>query len=68
MLVQHRVNPRNTRTTDRFRRSIEGKLRFAERIMGAKHPGIEKLWKDYRAAIAPPPAYEQRSWLDFGYF
>ena len=66
--VQYRVNPRGSRTVQRFRRSVEGKLRFAERIMGHRHPGVRELWKDYRAAIAPPPAYEARSWLDFDYW
>ena len=66
--VQYRVNPRNSRTTDRFRRSIEGKLRFAARIMGERHPGVTKLWQDYRKAVEPPDSHEQRSWLDFGYW
>ena len=66
--VQYRVNPRTTRTLDRFRRSVEGKLRFAGRIMGEQHPGITELWKDYRAAMSPPTVYEASSWLDFDYF
>jgi len=66
--VQFRVNPRGSRTIDRFRRSVEGKLRFAGRIMGNKHPAVAKIWKDYRLAIKTPDANEARSWLDFDYF
>jgi RNA-directed DNA polymerase len=66
--VQFRVNPRGSRTIDRFRRSVEGKIRFAGRIMGDQHPGVTELWKDYRAALEPPTVYEARSWLDFDYF
>ncbi|MCB0576008.1 MAG: RNA-directed DNA polymerase [Saprospiraceae bacterium] len=68
MRVQFRVNPRGSRTTARFRRSVEGKLRFAERIMGRKHPGVAKLWKDYRNAVKPPAKHIQRSWFDFEYW
>jgi RNA-directed DNA polymerase len=66
--VQFRVNPKGSRTIDRFRRSVEGKIRFAGRIMGEQHPGVTELWKDYRAALQPPTIYEARSWLDFDYF
>lgn len=66
--VQFRVAPKGSRTIDRFRRSIEGKIRFAGRIMGEEHPGVVELWKDYRAAMTPPTLREQRSWLDFDYW
>lgn len=68
MRVQARVSPQGSRMNERFRRSVEGKLRFAERIMGHKHPAVQEAWKDFRTAVAPPPVHEARSWLDFGYF
>lgn len=66
--VQYRVDTRGSRTLERFKRSVEGKLRFVDRIMGPKHPAAVELWKDYRAALAPPKAYGSRGWLDFDYF
>lgn len=57
-----------SRTNARFQRSVEGKLRFLERIMGSAHPGLMTLEKAYNRALEPPTDLEQRSWLDFDYF
>jgi hypothetical protein len=66
--VQFRINPRGSRTIWRFQRSVEGKIRFVGRIMGEKHPGVRKLWQDYRKAVKLPDDNEARSWLDFDHY
>ncbi len=68
LAVQARISFRQNRNNQRFQRSIEGKLRFAGRIMGEHHPAVEKLRREYLKAIEPPSEYEVRSWLDFPYF
>lgn len=59
---------RPSRTNERFQRSVEGKLAFYRRIMGAAHPSMRPIEKALAQALAPPEALEVYSWLDFDYF
>lgn len=69
LIVQYRAGyGAHSRANERFRRSVEGKLRFLERIMGSAHPGLLTLEKAFNRALEPPTDLEQRSWLDFDYF
>lgn len=66
--VQYRTGILYSKANERFKQSVEGKLRFVDRIMGVNHPAVDNLRTAYLAALTPPEQYEVRSWLDFTYF
>ena len=51
-----------------YKQQIEGKLQFAEQVLGNQHPDYVILEKMYDTALEPPNEYESISWLNFTYF
>jgi len=69
MKVQYRAGfGKQSRANERFQRSVEGKLQFYRRIMGAQHKSVAAVSHALTKALAPPTELEARSWLDFDYF
>ncbi len=67
LTVQGHLWHKESAWVTQYKQQIEGKLQFAEQVLGNQHPDYVILEKMYTVALEPPDEYEAISWLNFTY-
>ena len=67
LTVQGHLWHKESAWVTQYKQQIEGKLQFAEQVLGEYHPDYIILEKMYAVALEPPDEYESLSWLSFTY-
>jgi RNA-directed DNA polymerase len=66
LAVCHRLEKEKSKWVVKFQQQIEGKINFAEQVLGGGDPVYQQLLGQYLKALDPPDDYDAVSWMDFG--